>query len=267
MKLDPSKYYRMPLAMGPIFDRKKDLKLAYPQAEALAFQYLTDPESLAALLPDCYRPGKEPLVTVVFSQYNGLSFMSGGGYRMATVMVSTRFDGKQDHLEGDYILVMFENDTWPIIGGREDLGVPKIYADISNLKILPDGHLRWEASQAGHLLFGLDVPPMKGQMGVVRTFTSRQINSRPYLGYKYIPSFEGPPDADYPTVIHMQTKLEKLWMGKKAVLRFGMARYEDIGVVRNLLDTLATLTIIRTVQVLHFKGSQVLRVDLSRRLR
>jgi len=56
-------------------------------------------------------------------------------------------------------------------------------------------------------------------------------------------------------------------MGKRAALRFGMARYEDIGVVKNLLDALATLTIIRPVQTLHFKGSAVLRYDLARRLR
>jgi len=266
MKLDPSKYYRMPLAMGAVFDRKT-LKLAYPQVEGLAFQYLTEPDALAALLPDCYHPGKEPLVTVIFSQNNGLSLMSGGGYRLAAIQVSARFDGKQDHVEGDYIIVMFENDTWPIIGGREDLGIPKIYADISNIKIMPDGHLRWEASLAGHLLLGLDVPPMKGQIGVVRSIASRQVNAKPWLGYKYIPALDGPPDAEYPTVIHNETKLEKLWMGKKASLRFGMARYEDIGVVKNLLDALATLTIIRPVQALHFTGSAVLRCDLSRRLR
>lgn len=266
MKLDPSKYYRMPLAMGPVFDRKQ-LKLAYPQVEVLAFQYLTDPDALADLLPDCYRPGKEPLVTVIFSNNNGLSFMAGGGYRLATVQLSAHFDGKQDHLEGDYIVVMFEDKTMPIIGGREDLGIPKLFADISDIKILPDGHLRCEASLAGHMLFGLDVPSLKGQIGVVRAIATRQVNARPWLGYKYIPSLEGPPDVEYPTVTYNNSRLEKLWMGKKASLRFGIARQEDIGVVKNLLDALATLTVIRPIQVMHFTGSAVLRLDLSRRLR
>ena len=266
MKLDPSKYYRMPLAMGPVLDRKA-LKLVYPQVEVLAFQYLTDPDALANLLPDCYRPGKEPLVTVLFSENNGLSFMAGGGYRMAAVFVAAQFDGEQDHIEGDYIVVMFENNTWPIIGGREDLGVPKIYADISNIKIMPDGHLRCEASQAGHMLFGLDVPPLKSQFGVVRAVAARQLNARGWLGYKYIPSLDGPPDAAYPTITFNHVRIEKLWMGKKAGFRFGFARYEDIGVVKQLLDALATLTIIRPVQVAHFTGSAILRYDLSRRLK
>ena len=266
MKLDPSKYYRMPLAMGPVLDRK-ELKLAYPQVEVLAYQFLTEPDALATLLPDCYRPGREPIVTVLFSMNNGLSFMAGGGYRIATILLSARFDGKQDHIEGDYIVVMFENDTWPIIGGREDLGVPKIYADISNIKIMPDGHLRCEASLAGHMLFGLDVPALKGQLSLVKVIASRQINSRPWLGYKYIPSLDGPPDAVYPTITYNQSRLDKLWMGKKASFRFGIARYEDIGVVKNLMDALATLTIIRPIQVVHFTGSAVLRYDLSRRLK
>jgi acetoacetate decarboxylase len=265
MKLDPSKYYRMPLAMGPVLDRRA-LRLAYPRMEVLAFQYLTNPEALADLLPDCYHPGKEPLVTVVFSKNNGLDFLAGGGYQLAAVQVSARFDGKRDHLEGDHIVVMFEDNAWPIIGGREDLGVPKIYADISNIKIMPNGHLRWEASLNGHLLIGLDVPPLKGQIGVVRAMAARQINARPWLGYKYIPSLDGPPDADYPTVIHNISRLEKLWMGKKASLRFGIAREEDIGVVKHLMDALATLAIIRPVQVVHFTGSAVLRYDLVRRL-
>ncbi len=266
MKLDPSKYYRMPLAMGPVFDRKM-LKLAYPQVEVLGFQYLTDPNALLDLLPDCYHPGKEPLVTVVFSNNNGLSFMAGGGYRLATIQLSARFDGKQDHLEGDYIVVMFEDQTMPILGGREDLGVPKLFADISDIKIMPDGHLRCEASLAGHMLFGLDVPPLKGQIGVVRAIAARQINARPWLGYKYIPSLEGPADVEYPTVTCNNSHIDKLWMGKKASLRFGIARQEDIGVVKNLVDALATLTVIRPVQVVHFTGSAVLRLDLSHRLR
>ncbi len=266
MKLDPSRYYRMPLAMGPVADRKL-LRLEFPQVEVLSFQYLTEPEPLADLLPDCYHPGREPLVTVSFSQNNGLSFMAGSGYRQASVTVSARFDGERDHLEGDYVVVVFANDPWPVTAFREDLGLPGLFAEVSSLKLLPDGHLRCEASQAGHMLFGLDVPPLKGQLGLVRGPVARQVNSRPWLGYKYIPSLEGPPDVEYPTSINQVSKFDRLWQGKKASLRFGFARQEDIGVVKNFIDTLATLTIIKPLQVLHYTGSSVLRYDLSHRLR
>ena len=266
MKTDPSKIYNIPLIMGPTHEQRS-FKISYPQMEVLAFQYMTESEAIAELLPECYHPDKQPLVSVIFTQNNGVSFMAGGGYRTATIQVSASFDGKQDHAEGDYILVMFENQTRPILGGREDLGIPKLYADISNIKIMPDGHLRCDASYWGHLLFGLDVSPLKRQNVIVRAVASRQINARPWLGYKYIPSLDGPPDADYPTIIYNDTKPEKLWMGKKASLRFGTARDEDIGSVKTLLNALATLTILRPLQVVHFTGSSVLRYDLSRRLR
>jgi acetoacetate decarboxylase len=219
------------------------------------------------LLPDSYHPGKEPLVTVLFSENSGLPFMAGGSYRHAMVQVEARYDGRQDHITGDYILVMFENQTWPIITGRENLGIPKLYADISNIKIMPDGRLRCEASYLGHMLFGLDAPALKRQSIFSKAAVARQINARPWLAYKYIPSLEGPPDADYPTTTQNDTRVEKLWMGKRAHLRFGTARAEDIGGVKTLLDALATLTILKPIQVMHYTGSAVLRYDLSHRLK
>lgn len=266
MKLDPSKYYRMPLLLGPMFERGDKIKWAYPEIDILAFQYLTNQEPLAALLPACYRPGKEPMVTVFFSQYNGLEFMAGGGYRTATVQVSARFDGKEDHVEGDLVLVMFEDKTWPIICGREDLGIPKLFADISPIKMMSEGRTRVEASLWGHLLFGLDVARVRAQPRIVRRIAARKINARPWLGYKYIPSLDGPPDADYPTITKNDTKMDKLWLGKSGSVRFGSADVADIGYVRTLLDALATLTIVKPLQALRFRGSTELRYDLSRRL-
>jgi acetoacetate decarboxylase len=267
MKPDTSKYYRMPLLMGPMFDRVPLPKLAYPQVEVLAFQFLTEPQAIEALLPEPYRPAKEPLVTVLFSENNGLDFMAGAGYRMAAFQVAARFDGERDRVEGDYILVMFENQTWPIIGGREDLGVPKLFADISPMRMLNSGRTRCEASLWGHLLFSLEVQAFKSQPSVVRAVATRRINSRPWLGYKYIPSLDGPPDADYATITKNDTKIEALWLGKKARLELGAASQEDVAFVRPLLDALATLAVVKPVQCLRFKGSVVLRYDLSHRLR
>lgn len=266
MKPDTTKHYRMPLIMGTMFDLSDRPKWKYPQVEVLAFQYLTDRAALEALIPDCFNPAKDPVVTVLFSQNNGLEFMAGGGYRLAAFQVAVQFDGDQDHLEGDLISVMLENQTWPILGGREDLGIPKLFADISPIRRMPDGSLKGEAALWGHSLFSLEIPPMKAQLAPVRAVANRRINSRPWLGYKYIPSLDGPPDAEYPTISHNDTKIEKLWLGKSGKLHSGSAGVEDIGHARNLLNALSTLAMIEPKQSLHFLGSSVLRYDLSRRL-
>ena len=267
MEIDPSKYYRMPLIMGPLFDRENLPRIVYTEVEVLALQYQTDPDAIPALLPDCYRPAKEPTVTVLFGYNDGLEFMAGGAYRIATVQVAARFDGEHDHVEGDYILVMFEDKTFPIIGGREDLGVPKLYADISPVKTLSNGHLRSEASLWGHLLFGIDLAPLKRQNAVVRLAAGKRINEKPWLAYKYIPSLDGPPDADYPTISKNDTKIEQLWLGKSAKVYFGDPGEEDVAYTKRVIDALKTLPMRQVTQTLRLRGSAVLRYDLSRRLR
>jgi len=267
MKIDSTQHYNMPILLGPLYNRAAAPRLRYPRVEILAYQYMTDPNALEALLPVWYHLGKEPLVTVTFAEVNDISFMAGGGFRTASIQVEARFDGKQDHVTGDYFLVRFVNQTWPIITGREDAGISQLYADISGIKLMPDSHLRCEASYWGHMLFGLDVPPINKQIGVVRAVISRQTNSRMWLAHKYIPSLEGPADADYATMIKLDTSIKQLWMGKRANLRFGTARMEDISMVKKLIDALATLTILRPVQVLHYHGSAVERYDLLRRLK
>lgn len=265
MKTDPKAYFRMPLILGPMW---KDTipSFEYQQIEVAAIQYFTEPESINALLPDCYKPSKDPLVTVVFGYYNGLEFMAGGGYNVAVVQVEATFDGNQDQVNGDYILVMFEDQTWPIICGREDLGIPKLYSDVSAIKTMSSGRARCEASYWGHFLFGIELSGLKKQNSIVRKVANKVINSRPWLAYKYIPSLAGPPDADYPTISYNDVKINELWLSNTGSMYFGNVSKDDIGHYKVLIDNLSTLPILRIKQCLKFRGSAVLRYDKSRRL-
>lgn len=211
--------------------------------------------------------GKEPTVTLGFSHNDGVEFLAGRGYRIATVMVAARFDGETDHEEGNYIVVMFEDDTLPIIGGREHLGVPKIYADISPIKTLPKGgRLRCEVSLWGHLLYGVEVPPLKEQNAIVRGVANRT-KLPPYLCYKHIPALDGPPDASYPTLWHMDTHLDQLWMGTTGEVYFGNPGEEDVSYYAQITTVLAALPVRKVTQVIRARGSGVLRYDLFRRLK
>ena len=266
MKIEPEKIYQMPLLMGPVYERDNLPKIHYRQVEAFAIQYHSDPDAIRAVLPECYSQAEEPIVTVFFGYNNGLDFLAGGEYRLATVQVAACFDGENDHVEGDYILVMFENKTLPILGGREYLGVPKLHADISSIKTTSQGHLRSEATMWGHLLFGIEIPVLKKQNAAVRLVANKRINARPWLAYKYLPALDGPPDADYPTITWNDTKIEQLWLGNEGEIYFGDPGLEDISVVKNLLDALKTLPIVKFEQAFQFRGSAFLRMDKSRRL-
>src|SRR4030042_1510457 len=159
MHIDRTKINFMPLIRGPPRDQMSLPRHVYASVESLLLQYETDPDAVAPLLPDPFRPGKSPMVSVLFNDNNGVDFMAGGGYRLAAISVAAQFDGEMGHLDGDYVLVMPEDSTLPILSGREWLGMPKIFADISSIRIMNDRHLRCEASLWGHLLLRVRVPP------------------------------------------------------------------------------------------------------------
>lgn len=232
----------------------------------MAVQYQTTSEAISALLPDCYQPAEKPTVTVAFIYNDGVEFMAGRGYRIATVMVAARYDGEHDSTEGNYVLVMFEDDTLPIVLGREGLGVPKLYSDISPIRTLPNGHLRCEASLWGNLLFGINVGPLVKQDDSVCSAANERPRL-PMLGYKYIPSLDGPPDAAYPISTPSDVKLEQMWLGESGRVFFGDPDYVDLSFLKRIIDALKTLPVREVTGVSRSRGSSVLRTDLSRRLR
>lgn len=266
MKIDHTRINFMPLIRGPLWEQNDLPKHCYARVESLILEYETDPESIPPLLPEPFKPGKTPTVSVLFCDNNGVDFMAGGGYRLASVSVAAQFDGKDGHQEGDYVLVMPENSTLPIITGREWLGMPKIFADISSIRE-KDGHLRCEASLWGHLLFGIDVaPPLMEQNIVTRKAAAIQSSKRPAFGYKYIAALNGPPDADYPTIMWSDNQIDQLWLGKSGELYFGDPTENGIGDFKPIIDALKTLPVRSVIQTVHNYGSIVLRNDKNGRI-
>ncbi len=267
MQIDRSKINFMPLINGPLWDQKKRPPACYASLEALSLQYETDPGAIAPLLPEPFKPAKSPTVNVLFCDSNGVDFMAGRGYRFAVIAVAARFDGKAGELAGDYALVMPENETLPIVTGREWLGMPKFFTDISPIRLMPDGHLRCEVSMWGHLLFGIDLAhPLREQNALIRKAACVQTSKRPTFGYKYIASLDGAPDADYPTIMWADSNFDQLWLGKTGELYFGDPSEKDIGGFKPMIDALKSLPVRRVMQAAHTRGSMVLRNDKNGRL-
>jgi acetoacetate decarboxylase len=268
MQIDRTRINFMPLVRGPLWDKKNLPRHTYASVETLMLQYETAPEAIPPLLPEPFKPGKSPIVTVLFNDNHGVDFMAGGGYRLSAVSVAAQFDGEDGHLEGSYVLVMPENDALPIITGREWLGMPKFFADISPIRLLENGHLRCEASLWGHLLFGIDIAaPLKEQNALIRKAASVQSSKSPAFGYKYIDSLNGSPDADYPTIMWNDNNIEDLRLGKSGEFYFGNPTEEDIGDFKPCIDALKSLPVRKVTQTVHSHGSMILRNDKNGRIR
>lgn len=268
MKIDRDKINLMPLIRGPLWDQNNLPGSVFSSVESLMLQYKTDPDAIPPLLPDPYKPGKSPTVNVLFSDFNGVDFMAGGGYRLAVISLAAQFDGEQGHIEGNYALVMPENRGLPIITGREWAGMPKFLTHISPIRKLVNGHMRCEVSLWGHLLFGVDIaPPLRSQNALIRKAASAQATKTPVFGYKYIASFDGPPDADYPTILWTDNNIKSLHLGKEGEFYFGDPTEKDIGEYMPMIDTLKSLPVLEVKQTAYSRGSMVQRNDKIGRLR
>lgn len=266
MELERESMYTMPLILGPLY-RRDEARHHFRRISTYALQYPTGQHAVQRLLPKGCTADREPKVTVMFGYYDGVDFMADGGYREIVIQVSARFDGELDHVEGDFVLAMFLDDALPIIYGREQLGIPKLPAHISSVKIAADGGIRCEASLWGHALFSISMDAPSELHAPLRLLTARKLNKRPWLCWKYIPSLEGPPDADYPVLAVNDLKIDTLSIAPHAHLQFGDAQASEIAAYRTLLDTLATLEPTGPVQGIHLVGANTMRGDLSRRLR
>ena len=254
----------MPLVLGPVADRNKGT--TYESVEMLSLQYKTEYESARMLLPECYELEDNPTATLAFCFYDGVDYMAGRGYNIVMMLLNTKFTGKTDRLDGDYVIVIMENDTIPILTGRELLGAPKIFADIPSPEVLSDGTYKCKASLWGNLLLEAEFNPMKKQNMVIRKMGERMLTSRPWMTYKYIPSLEGEPDADYPVANWSDTKMDELWLGESGSISFSDPSEASIGVFKKVIDAMRSMPILEISQVSHWKGSQVLRHDRSQRL-
>ncbi len=268
MKIDRNRIYSMPIIGGPMYDQAKAPRSIYSSVEVLILEFETDPDAIPPLLPEPYTPAKSPKVTVMFIDSNGVDFMAGGGYRFASVAVEACIDCQTGKLEGNYVLIMPENETLPIIMGRESLGMPKFFTDISPVRVLENGHLCCEASLWGHLLFSLDVaPPFKKQNPLVARLAADQANKVPAFGYKYIDSLNGPPDADYPTVMWSQVNIERLWFGSNAEFKIADTSRQEIGFFAPSFQALRVLPVRKVLRTGHMFGSMALLTEKNGRLR
>lgn len=265
MKLDEGAVYSMPLIMGTLFDRVGRPGRVYGRVETLGATFRTDPDAVRPLVPECFVVSDEPTVTVSFGDYDQVDFLAGGGYRVAYAGVSARFMGEEP-VDGLHILVMWENDTVPIVTGREMIGIPKFHADITPLRGVSDRALRATASVWGHEVMRIEAEGFREQNMMVRRTAQKRVNETPWLGYKHIPSFDGPPDASYPMVVWNEVELAELSFAETAQISFGHAAETDIGQLAAIPKALGTLPVGDLVFASHAKGSAVLALDRSHKL-
>jgi acetoacetate decarboxylase len=161
-------------------------------------------------------------------------------------------------LEGQFSLVVWENNTQPIIGGREETGVPKIFADIQDLHIFPPKHFT-NASYEGNTFLRLEmveVQPIEGQPLENVKAASLSLNN---LNFRFIPKVGCPGvELGQPVLYPQGTIVKNAWMGKGTV-EWIKLRPEQNPSQFHIIDALADLPIIKMAQAMMIKGEIIMK--------
>lgn len=190
--------YFMPTNFGPLSNQRV---LHYGDVTQFTILYVTERDSLAACLPEPFEPADEPIVTVYCQVCHDVDFLGGRGYNIVGVNLAAVFNGKKDNINGQYAAVLWENDTIPIITGRELAGAPKVYADI------PDPYKQGDSWFFNCSIYGAKL--IEGEIKnaqPVDDATRQQIEqiarSSTWMGWKYIPRADWTgAELSFPTVI------------------------------------------------------------------
>ena len=185
--------YRMPYGFGPTSgprqgpDGKPFDWSTTPHCWTAAVSFLTAGESLKGILPPQFELVGEPIVTVDFQILTELEWLAGRGYSLMTVRFPAAFRGRQDLVVGYFLPVLWENLADPILSGREELGMAKLWCDLPPPVILPD-RIVCKASWLSHEFITLELDRLAE--------AERSLPAYPGLGdrgsdgtlhYKYIP--------------------------------------------------------------------------------
>lgn len=247
--------YLMPAHFGGgKFD--PDLKLTQ-KATTLLMSYETDQKLLENYIPEGFEL-RAPEIQVVFNKFTEINWMQGENYNLIDVSAPVRFNGKKDELDGNYSLVVWENNTTPILGGREQTGIPKIFADIEDLHILKP-HYATTVSYAGNTFLNIDFEATDELTGDEFEQVKAQSSSINTIGWRYIPKVGGPGAELSQFILYPQgMEMETAQVGKCNL------KWTELTPMQNpsqfyIVNSLAALPIKKITNAMFSEGSVTLR--------
>jgi len=236
--------YRMPTVFGPapgprnVPAEKAHLRYS-KNMTVLGVVARTDAELLARLLPPRCKLEGEPRIDVSVIYLTNIGWLAGRGYNIISVRIPAVFEGEEEVVRGFFCPVMWESMADPILTGREELGFPKINAEIPAATVL-DGTWRGAGSWEGYRFFDIEA-------GAFRAPEVPLPPSGPLFFYKYMPKTGawGTPEVSHITVTGTELPATvhsaEVGTGRFA---FHTARWEDMPTQYPIVNTLAALPLV-----------------------
>ena len=217
-----------------------------PNVTSFAVQFLSSERQLEALLPKGFALAGEPVVTVYANYQTDIEWLAGRGYNLLGVRFPATFNGQQDNVTGQLLTVLWENLTDPIITGRDELGVPKVYCELPE-PTQNDGEYHLTASWLGFRFLDMRVGQLRRMSSEEISTAQNAQSSAGDLHYKYIPKTGEWGSADVAYVTHIPAATPNRVIHEQSTgtgsVEFHQARWEDMPTQYNIVNALRALDI------------------------
>jgi hypothetical protein len=261
--------YRMPVVFGPApGPRQKADGIPWKSEETgtmhcqwMTVSYLTRRTQLENLLPPGFALRGDPIVSVSLSFFDRLYWLAGRGYGIVVFDLPVVYAGKTETISGTFCPVLWEGIADAILTGREELGFPKLFADIPRPAVdTLQGTARGQASWFGHQFFDIEV------QGLTETPGDRKLpgGGGASMYYKYMPrtSIGGGEGKD---LAYVTTSLAppgapgdaapikfgdasfRRWVAREGKLHWHRATFQQLPTTFHVVNGLADLEIVEYV--------------------
>jgi acetoacetate decarboxylase len=236
----------------------------YPDVTSLLITYETDPAMLARYIPEGLEL-TQPVITIMYCMSRGVEWLGGSAYNLIAVNAPVAYPHGQERLEGLYALVLWENKTDPILTGREQTGMPKIFADIQDLHQLGE-RLFTNTSDEGSAFLRMDIRKTQAMAPEELRTLNQQWASLNWFGWRYIPNIGRPGAAlSHATLFPQEVAFTQAWRAEGRV-QWEAPLPEQHPTQAYIIRALSQLPIQAYRDCWTAQGSQVLRNDLARQL-
>lgn len=274
----PGPYWRMPIAFGPMpGPRQTHLGLPRDGSKSTFTTASIKFKTSRTVLQNLFPPGRsgrwqfssaDTVAYASFSQttLDKMEWLGGSGYSHLGLYVHGVEYVKKDGsvVKGSYLPILFESLTDPIVSGREELGMPKLYSSIDIYRRSTSYRVRtgWQGALWGDfLLEGLkEVDPSTATGGI-----SGEADAG-ILAYKYIPK-SGRENKNVAAEEHAvfdafseavpKPRPQKVYVAEKASFQIDGLDWEQLPTLHHVIGRLAEVPVYEIVGARVVEGEGV----------
>jgi hypothetical protein len=240
-----------------------------------------------------YKPGNVAEATFSCTELRDVKWLGGGGYKFFGLWIHGVQCEKKDgsKIYGSFLAVLFEDLADPIVTGREELGMPKLFCniDVEDKGAATNIRCSWRGAQFVDITIngpGQDAKEKTNCTGGINGTNETDGHAPPNgpgsapqpkeqgtLVYRYIPSVGNPgvPDAAYSVFIEKGSetatrKVEKSLVGSGSELNFTAGTWDTLPTLNHIATGFSEIPIYEVVETKVEEGRGVDDVSHARRV-